>query len=66
MEQNFPNRSNFFCVFCQMCNFIASNKCETKTKVKHLKHPKHPKRPKHRNRNFRNKTKPIFGQNRNV
>ena len=66
MEQNFPNRSNFFCVFCQMCNFIASNKCETKTKVKHLKHPKHPKHPKHRNRNFRNKTKPIFGQNRNV
>ena len=63
MEQNFPNRSNFFCVFCQMCNFIASNKCETKTKVKHPKHPKH---PKHRNRNFRNKTKPIFGQNRNV
>ena len=60
MEQNFPNRSNFFCVFCQMCNFIASNKCETKTKVKHPKHPKH------RNRNFRNKTKPIFGQNRNV
>ena len=63
MEQNFPNRSNFFCVFCQMCNFIASNKCETKTKVKHPKHLKH---PKHRNRNFRNKTKPIFGQNRNV
>ena len=57
MEQNFPNRSHVFCVFCQMCNFIASNKCETKTKVKH---------PKHRNRNFRNKTKPIFGQNRNV
>ena len=72
MEQNFPNRSHVFCVFCQMCNFIASNKCETKTKVKHpkhpkhLKHPKHPKHPKHRNRNFRNKTKPIFGQNRNV
>lgn len=63
MEQNFPNRSNFFCVFCQMCNFIASNKCETKTKVKHPKHLKH---SKHRNRNFRNKTKPIFGQNRNV
>ena len=63
MEQNFPNRSHVFCVFCQMCNFIASNICETKTKVKHLKHPKH---PKHRNRNFRNKTKPIFGQNRNV
>ena len=63
MEQNFPNRSHNFCVFCQMCNFIASNKCETKTKVKHPKHPKH---PKHRNRNFRNKTKPIFGQNRNV
>ena len=63
MEQNFPNRSHVFCVFCQMCNFIASNKCETKTKVKHLKHPKH---LKHRNRNFRNKTKPIFGQNRNV
>lgn len=60
MEQNFPNRSHVFCVFCQMCNFIASNKCETKTKVKHLKHPKH------QNRNFRNKTKPIFGQNRNV
>ena len=81
MEQNFPNSSHVFCVFCQMCNFIASNKCETKTKVKHpkhlkhpkhpklLKHPKHPKllkHPKHRNRNFRNKTKPIFGQNRNV
>ena len=49
MEQNFPNRSNFFCVFCQMCNFIASNKCETKTKVKHPKHLKH---PKHQNRNF--------------
>lgn len=63
MEQNFPNRSHVFCVFCQMCNFIASNKCETKTKVKHPKHLKH---PKHRNRNFRNKTKPIFGQNRNV
>ena len=63
MEQNFPNRSHNFCVFCQMCNFIASNKCETKTKVKHPKHPKH---PKHRNRNFRHKTKPIFGQNRNV
>ena len=53
MEQNFPNRSNVFCVFCQMCNFIASNKCETKTKVKrpkhpkHLKHLKHPKHPKH-------------------
>ena len=47
MEQNFPNRSNFFCVFCQMCNFIASNKCETKTKVKHPKHPKHLKHPKH-------------------
>ena len=46
MEQNFPNRSHVFCVFCQMCNFIASNKCETKTKVKHLKHPKHPKHPK--------------------
>ena len=60
MEQNFPNRSHVFCVFCQMCNFIASNKCETKTKVKHPKHLKH------RNRNFRNKTKPIFGQNRNV
>ena len=30
MEQNFPNRSHVFCVFCQMCNFIASNKCETK------------------------------------
>lgn len=41
MEQNFPNRNHIFCVFCQMCNFIASNKCETKTKVKHLKHPKH-------------------------
>ena len=38
MEQNFPNRSHVFCVFCQMCNFIASNKCETKTKVKHPKH----------------------------
>ena len=63
MEQNFPNSSHVFCVFCQMCNFIASNKCETKTKVKHPKHLKH---PKHRNRNFRNKTKPIFGQNRNV
>ena len=63
MEQNFPNRSHVFCVFCQMCNFIASNKCESKTKVKHPKHLKH---PKHRNRNFRNKTKPIFGQNRNV
>ena len=69
MEQNFPNRSHVFCVFCQMCNFIASNKGEPKPKVnppKHLKHPKHPKHPKHRNRNFRNKTKPIFGQNRNV
>ena len=63
MEQNFPNRSHVFCVFCQLCNFIASNKCETKTKVKHPKHLKH---PKHQNRNFRNKTKPIFGQNRNV
>ena len=55
MEQNFPNRSHVFCVFCQMCNFIASNKCETKTKVKHpkhLKHLKHPKHPKHQNRNF--------------
>ena len=41
MEQNFPNRSHVFSVFCQMCNFIASNKCETKTKVKHLKHLKH-------------------------
>lgn len=41
MKQNFPNRSHVFCVFCQMCNFIASNKCETKTKVKHLKHLKH-------------------------
>ena len=72
MEQNFPNRSNVFSVFCQMRNFIAPNKCETKTKVKHQKHqkhqkhPKHPKHPKHRDRNFRNKTKPIFGQNRNV
>ena len=47
MEQNFPNRSHVFCVFCQMCNFIASNKCETKTKVKHPKHLKHPKHPKH-------------------
>lgn len=47
MEQNFPNRSHVFSVFCQMCNFIASNKCETKTKVKHPKHPKHLKRPKH-------------------
>ena len=46
MEQNFPNRSHVFCVFCQMCNFIASNKCETKTKVKHPKHLKHPKHPK--------------------
>ena len=46
MEQNFPNRSHVFCVFCQMCNFIASNKCETKTKVKHPKHPKHLKHPK--------------------
>ena len=46
MEQNFPNRSHVFCVFCQMCNFIASNKCETKTKVKHLKHLKYPKHPK--------------------
>lgn len=44
MEQNFPNRNHVFCVFCvfcQICSFIASNKCETKTKVKHLKHPKH-------------------------
>ena len=48
MEQNFPNRSHVFCVFCQMCNFIASNKYETKTKVKHPKHLKH---PKHRLRN---------------
>lgn len=47
MEQNFPNRSHVFCVFCQMCNFIASIKCETKTKVKHTKHPKHLKHPKH-------------------
>ena len=47
MKQNFPNRSHVFCVFCQMCNFIASNKCETKTKVKHTKHPKHLKHPKH-------------------
>ena len=47
MEQNFPNRNHIFCVFCQMCNFIASNKCETKTKVKHLKHPKHLKHLKH-------------------
>lgn len=45
MEQNFPNRSHVFCVFCQMCNFIASNKCETKTKVKHPKHPKHYESP---------------------
>ena len=66
MEQNFPNRIHVFCVFCQMCNFIASNKCETKTKVKHPKHLKHLKHLKHQNRNFRNKTKPIFGQNRNV
>lgn len=42
MEQNFPNRSHVFCVFCQMCNFIASNKCETKTKVKHPKHYESP------------------------
>lgn len=47
MEQNFPNRSNVFCVFRQMCNFIASNKCETKTKVKHPKHLKHQKHQKH-------------------
>ena len=52
MEQNFPNRSHVFCVFCQMCNFIASNKCETKTKVKHPKHMKHLKHPKHLNRDF--------------
>ncbi len=45
MEQNFPNRSHVFCVFCQMCNFIASNKYETKTKVKHPKHPKHYESP---------------------
>ena len=45
MEQNFPNRSHDFCVFCQMYNFIASNKCETKTKVKHPKHPKHYESP---------------------
>ena len=38
MEQNFPNRIHVFFVFCEMCNFIASNKCETKTKVKHPKH----------------------------
>lgn len=47
MEQNFPNRSHNFCVFCQICSFIASNKCETKTKVKHPKHPKHLKHSKH-------------------
>lgn len=62
MEQNFPNRSHVFCVFCQMCNFIASNKCETKTKVKHTKHLKHPKHPKSE---FLNQNKPIFRQNRN-
>lgn len=44
MKQNFPNRShNFYQIHC----LIASNKCETKTKVKHTKHLKHPKHPKH-------------------
>lgn len=40
MEQNFPNRSHDF---YQICSFIASIKCETKTRVKHTKHLKHPK-----------------------
>lgn len=69
MEQNFPNRSNVFCVFCQMCNFIASNKCETKTKVKHpqhLKHPKHLKHLKHPKSEILNQNKPVFRQNRNL
>lgn len=38
MEQNFPNRSHDF---YQICSFIASNKFETKTKMKHPKHLKH-------------------------
>ena len=60
MEQNFPNRSHVFCVFCQMCNFIASNKCETKTKVKHPKHLKHPKHPKHPKSEFSKQNQAHF------
>ena len=60
MEQNFPNRNHVFCVFCQMCNFSASNKCETKTKVKHPKHLKHPKHPKHPKSEFSKQNQAHF------